>query len=64
MTEQIVKTRVTTRDATTDAHESESVIDHAIHDHRVWLANHLHWALRNDKCLILEPTTDEFTRKR
>ena len=48
-------TKVTTLNMATDVIYDERQIDHQNHSDRVWLTNHLHWAMRNNHGVQLEP---------
>lgn len=48
-----------TKNMETDEITYEKTINHGNHDSRVWLANHIHWALRNNHGVQLEPLTDK-----
>lgn len=55
--------RIVTRNANTDEIDSEKVINHHDHHARVWLSNHIFWAVRNDMSVLLDPTNDPLTKR-
>lgn len=49
--------KVTTFKAGTDEILSERIIDHNVHNDRVWLGKHCFWAFRNGIGVETEPVT-------
>lgn len=48
-------TKIITLNMATNAIYDEREIDHLNHSDRVWLTGHIHWALRNNHGVQLEP---------